>query len=389
MNGIVYALDRLTSKVDQLTSKFDQLNSKVDQIKSTVDLIQGKPAKEKAKALTISLFSSISGASILGHGVLLRCQDEKRFAILTAAHVAVAAFHWFQKGEGHYKKVRFLSGTEFVIDEKTPAELFVHPEYVRKGIHDFGVLIVSFETMKSECQYQDLVLSSDDPFSMEHFGRASDVQFKSTPTMVNEQRVRLPTESKPGCSGTPLFSPCGQLLSVLHGVSKHRGGHTRLHSGDGNELTTHVYVDMVKDLGNLICWGKDCAKGLYHLENLTEEEEKDPKLKLKKSMDDSNDTVNPSTGALDFYREVKKLRSAPINGFPGISEIISYFKAKFFPVVNNLRGSAESTPDAFLKDHFTLADICNEIILHAQAKSNITLADRLSSESGSYQAACC
>mmetsp|Transcript_17153 Transcript_17153/g.42813 ORF Transcript_17153/g.42813 Transcript_17153/m.42813 type:complete len:459 (+) Transcript_17153:263-1639(+) len=381
-------INRLNSRVDRLGQVQELMQRDIGQINLTLDQIQVKPAKEKAKALTISLFT----CSIIGHGVLLRCQDndgKKRFAILTAAHVAVEAFHWFQTG--CFKKVQFLSGKEYEIDKETPAELFVHPEYVRKGIHDFGVLIVSFKTMSSECQ--DLVLSIDDPFDTEHFGRASDVQFKSTPTMVNELRVRLQTGSKPDCRGTPLFSPRGELLSVLHGVSKHRGGHTRLHSGDGDKLSTYVYVDMVKDLGELPYWEDECAKCLHHLESLTEEEEKNPHLKLKKPIDGNGNNVIddlntyklPSTGALEFYREVKKLRdnaeSPPcfrINGLRYIFEIMSKLKAKFFPVVNN-------SPD-----YFTLAEICDEIISQAQAKSNITLADRLSlSESGTYQAACC
>mmetsp|Transcript_17154 Transcript_17154/g.42815 ORF Transcript_17154/g.42815 Transcript_17154/m.42815 type:complete len:467 (+) Transcript_17154:263-1663(+) len=384
-------ITRRSEVQDQILSTLDQIQRDRRLILDRLDQIQGIPAQKKAVALTISLLETFEEGCELefGHGVLLRCreeQGEKRFAILTAAHVAIVAFKSFQYG--HFQKVCFSSGIEYMIDKDKTPELFFPHEYLCQGTHDFGVLVISIKG-ESPDKFENLALSIDDPFVTEHFGRASDVQFKSTPTMVNELRVRLQTGSKPDCRGTPLFSPRGELLSVLHGVSKHRGGHTRLHSGDGDKLSTYVYVDMVKDLGELPYWEDECAKCLHHLESLTEEEEKNPHLKLKKPIDGNGNNVIddlntyklPSTGALEFYREVKKLRdnaeSPPcfrINGLRYIFEIMSKLKAKFFPVVNN-------SPD-----YFTLAEICDEIISQAQAKSNITLADRLSlSESGNYQ----
>jgi len=338
-----------------------------------LDQIQCIPQQEKAAALTISLLETFkAGESILGHGVLLRCNKENRFAILTAAHVAILAFRSLENG--YFKKVRFSSGTKYNIDEMKQPELFFPHEYLCKGTHDVGVLLISVKGV-SPAKFKNLALSNADPFFTEHFGRASDVQFKSTPTMVNKLRVRLPTESKPSCSGTPLFSPCGELLSVVHGVSKHRGrrGHTQ-HSGDGDNLSTHVYVDMVKKLGELVFWGKEYAKCVYHLEFLDEEEVKDPKMKLKNPSNDSdndndandqgNGHKNPSDGAEQFYYAVKKL----------------------FQQVDPKSLQRE----AFNRDHFTLAEFCLEISLYAQTKPTTTLAHSLiSPEASTYEAVCC
>ncbi len=132
----------------------------------------------------------------------------------------------------------------------------------------------------------------------------------------------------------------------------------------------------MKELGALASWGEECADCVLHLEFLTEAEEKDPELKLKKPIDGNdndndndvidhgNGYVQPLAATIEFYRAVKELRCQQVGA----------------------ESPPPPTPDAFLKDYFTLADICGEIISYAQAKSNIMLADRLILP---YQAASC
>jgi len=405
----------LSTLQDQIQSRSevqDQILSTLDQILDRLDQIQGIPAQKKAHALTISLVETFG---IFGHGVLLRCreeQGEKRFAILTAAHVAIVAFKSFQYG--HFQKVCFSSGIEYMIDKDKTPELFFPHEYLCQGTHDFGVLVISIKG-ESPDKFENLALSIDDPFVTEHFGRASDVQFKSTPTMVNELRVRLPTESKPGCSGTPLFSPRGELLSVVHGVSKHRGrrGHTR-HSGDGDNLSTHVYVDVVKELGALASWGEEYAKCVCHLEFLDEKEVENPQKELKKPSNDKNAIVqekeveNPQKelkkpsndkNAIVQEKEVEnpqKELKKPSNDKNAIVQEKEYQKPSdgaqrfYHAVIAVLEQDPESLKrEAFLKDHFTLAEFCLEISRFAklnQTKTKI-LADSLSSPRAStYEA---
>lgn len=360
----------LDNKVAGLHNEVGGLRNEVGGLRYDLNKTNGTIAKQAANQFTVELMGDDEDPPF-GHGILLkdsRGEDNKYAVLLTAAHIALDAREYFR--HGRFKKVRFLNGKEyFIANEDTfQLELYFQDSYIIDGTGDYAGVRLMFREVYHNAPQAALVISQDQAFGSEFYGRTANVNFRSNAIAVeNKDRVRLSAPSRKGCSGTPLFSPAGELLSILHGEDKHRA---KLHSSstesDGNlkatdEMSPIVYVDIVKSIGHLKLWGRDLFGVLWKLENLDDKETKDPSQRLYKSHlscsgEEAGEEkrVAVSFKAMEFFNKVVEL----------------------FPL------DSQRTLSAFNKDYFTLEEVCTLLVnLHDdQSRANSdspVLADSL------------
>jgi len=312
--------------------KIDRIDDKTIEI---LDRIEGTTIKQKAIefAVAIVAYNPVDHKSfVIGHGLLLQGVETNEYAIVTAAHVIVDVLsykdHRRIRIESIIKSVRIDDQKEIRLDNII-FKTFIGDDYCEKGERDVGVLIVKSDgNLPDYCSLKNLKLSQDFDLGSEVFGRSRDFHFRGTSFTIEKQtRVGLGIPSRGGCSGTPFFSSDGFLLSVLHGEWKHRGSRQ---SGvtEMEDLSNHVYVDLVNNLDGLHFWSDTYDPCLKALEELSEKEGRCPKLKLAKpdltsepseppqfpfdegiqTSTDRNELPydTPSAGALNFYEEAKK-----------------------------------------------------------------------------------
>lgn len=277
---------RFKKKWDRFTGKTRQ--EQLDKMMEMLKDLTGVDAGTMANKLTISLVDNEN--DLIGHGILLECNDPndsnqpERFAIVTAAHVAVDANTYFHQGD--FAKIRFSSstGTEYEINYDDTAKLYFADDYLLKGTVDVGALVVSFKPDGPQPTSKiDLVISDDDGLSANYTGQNATCRIRSNAFTLIGNRVMLSHASKPGCSGMPMFSPRGEILALLHGESKHR--RRRRHSADAGEssddgISSRVYVDLLRGFHGLKFWHEDLRSVLNNLEFVEEIHTANPTQRL-------------------------------------------------------------------------------------------------------------
>jgi transcriptional regulator of acetoin/glycerol metabolism len=93
---------------------------------------------------------------------------------------------------------------------------------------------------------------------------------------TNRHRLWIQAISAPGCSGCPLFDNDKQLVTLVHGSSKHRHHKTKI------ELTSDsVYCDATLGSGHKFQAVKDNMLGFLKMaEELTEEEARNSQMSI-------------------------------------------------------------------------------------------------------------
>jgi len=194
-----------------------------------------------------------------------------------------------------------LSGSEqtFRCDN---LQAFLPKDYIVDGVNDIGA--IGFECASQEAgdlSFQTLQIGHEDPFDTSYFGRSSEFVFRGQAFFTSSRdRVGLSTHSKPGCSGTPLYSENGHLRCILHGEAKHRGGILHSASINSKEISSFVYVDLIRECCRLEYWNEELIECVYHLENLSLNEMENPdKFAVTFSVMHETDSFNYSEGMSD------------------------------------------------------------------------------------------
>ncbi len=212
------------------------------------------------------------------------------------------------------------------------------------------------------------MLSKAHAFETEFHGRRADAKFRSNAvTVLEEDRVRLCAHSKKGCSGTPMFSSTGELLSILHGETKHRA---RKHSGTPSDekWSSHVYVDRLRNFDNIQLWGDDFFECILALEWIDEEEVVNPSKELFKP-NEEEEQVAESEVDMSFFGAMSLLFDPDLFDIPEDAEsekqaFASEDAMKFFDKAKKL--CYEVNPAVFDKPYFKIKEVCNALLQHHQ-----------------------
>jgi len=241
-NAIVLArLDEMSSGNAIVLARLDEMSSKLDSIDNS---LRGKRGIDAARKYTVEIFLNDSS---LGTGLVLREESDvgtHRFFVMTAAHVAIQAL---SKCSIHIKPICTGGQRILVMESKDEPEVFLPKSYVLDGFHDIGLFRVKDPCADNNTQrysVEELNIENSHPFDVRYFGQTADVRMKGESISYENGRVRTTCHSKPGCSGTPIFSEDGKLNSLLHGDSKHRGKKMHSNSSD-DEFSTFVHLDTV------------------------------------------------------------------------------------------------------------------------------------------------
>ena len=371
---------QLTTSNAQLTTIVGNLTTNVDKrfetLQKEIAKSNGAFAREASDRFTIKLL--LKDGSCFGHGALMKDREDSHAIVITASHICIDAKQ-YQKC-GSFTKISFVANDmEFrVSDEETfPLKIFIEDCYVRNGNRDCGGFRFKFNGNSPDI-VDNLVVSQAHAFDTEFHGRSDDVKFRSNAVSVLEgDRVRLSAHSKFGCSGTPMFSSTGELLSVLHGETKHRA---RRHSGtlSPNDMSSLVYVDMVKDMGELKLWEHKFFSCIRKMEFLSEEELENPTKKLYKPQGNVQDeevdafqVLMQSAGkvrkyasdeAMDFFEAAEDLCHMV---YPAVFEGTSFTIEAVCDAVLNCHQETASARS--LLEHFLVKDEEGDFVYKAYA----------------------
>ncbi len=355
LNKLVTKVDGLETAVNRLETAVNRLETAVDGLVTAVNRLEtetfGTAGREATQKLTISLFvlernyiDRTWNEVIHGHGILLRCSGNE-FAILTAGHVAITLF----SKQKQFTKIEFVNGTTYEVDHEVgvDSKLFLADDYIKYGTCDVGALVIRLVEGPQEDSFQDLVFSGARSFDTKFIGRSFGFSFQCYPFRVVGDRVGLRTPSTGECSGTPMFSSKGELLSVLHGGQGHHGRNryaskksSNVHSRATREDSESVYVDTVKELDTLKQWDRSQLRFIEKLEFLDDIGCKNATKKYRKPS--CNDLkYEHCESAEAFYRDMEILLG--------------------------------SDNEAFMKPYFTIPEICDHVIRAVQNEDTKSL----------------
>ena len=288
---------------------------------------------------------------------MLQCHNRNEFAILTAGHVAIKLF---DVGE-QFTKIGFFNETTYEVKHGGDSKLFIANDYIKYGTCDVGALVIRLKEGPPENSFENLFFPGAPSFDTKFIGRSFDFCFQSYPFRVVGDRVGLRTPCTEGCSGTPMFSSKGELLSVLHGERQYHGRKQFFlskKSGNKKDLES-FYVDTVKELSKLKLWDQiqfdnfikkvEQVDEICNCKNVTKRYRKTVKGDVKYEFD---------TFASKFYKEMR----------------------------TKLGGGHEK--NAFMNCYFTIPEICCEVIRHVQNPDVESLDQYLFSPKKSTYKAC-
>ena len=197
----------------------------------------------------------------VGHGLLIR-NDRSEYLIITAAHVAI---EFLQKGTVNLKWI----SSNISIEGKVEG-IFIPKQYVENGGCDVGAIKIEIdkdEGVQLTEKYLSISQNSQSEGVVVGEGTGNfHIRGERVQPSEKKNRLVVHAHSKPGMSGLPLFQADGMLACLIHGDSKHRGGHTRSEDGYVSAL---LYGDYISSGLTLFHVNKKYTNALLQAEKLS------------------------------------------------------------------------------------------------------------------------
>ena len=360
--------------------------------------IRGTRAKDKSVEFTLVIVGdkitdsqrqTSESSFVIGHGFLALCPQQDLYSIVTSAHVVNDILDYKKEDEeqrdreqdgaraegyGFALRIESICGTKrFEIDnsENGVFRKFEPDYYCHKGERDHGSLIVRLINGPSPTAFKNLSISQEEPHDTEFIGRSRDFMFRGEAfTLLPSRRVGLGIPSRPGCSGTPLFSPDGNLLALLHGEWKHRSSRHSNSNKNSEGLSDRVYVDMVKNFKDLRYWGDIYDDCLRAIEKLGEEDSREPNRLLRR----------PGEFITSFELAPEWLRPSleKVKASPATQQTLPLFDpskraAELFETAKRvLPDDFKQTCPCFTRDdgYFTVHEVCEALVRHRRRNAH-------------------
>jgi len=263
-----------------------------------------------------------------GHGLLMRHGND--FFILTAAHVAVD----FVKDEG--KKVELQwhpweDSADLLV--ATVENVYLPKKYVEDGSNDVGLIKINYDSSTMKVHLTLYIDKSPSNAGVVVGEGASKVRLRGErdPSLQTEgSRHTVHAPFKPGMSGLPLFLQAnGKQVSLVHGNTKHRGGHEAAAAMD--RPLPFLYADSIVPTLTMVCVNKICAKALLVAKDLLPEiaDERDPLSGSEGTIQDYKDYAVKLGGALGMNEENIKdtmMKLLADKCFKGMEQTVEIFE---------------------------------------------------------------
>lgn len=201
-----------------------------------------------------------------GHGLLMIHAEE--YLVLTAAHVAV---FFVNKEKVNIKCHPWKDSATSIT--ATVKNVFLSPQYVKDGSMDVGLIAIQCDSYTKEelgkGRVHTLFIDEDQSGCGVVVGEGA-VGFHLRGERVQmvpdkDSRYIIHAPSKPGISGLPLFQASGKLVGLVHGETKHRGGHT---ADKLDRPSPFLYADSINYGLQLFCVNEVYAEPLLVAEEM-------------------------------------------------------------------------------------------------------------------------